>query len=317
MSDNQKNCSSLLADERIQKELSKRFDFPSYWTLEEGLRFFSPIEEEGKRFPLRRMKTSKFEKIKRDVETQKLKTISSEKEIKQIIAYDPVADREKLKTQRSALRTAKIKWRNLQHYGSIDKERKLSPSQILDEKIIFFCSNIRIKPEVLIGYIINHLDLFSPDIDPPPKLQDWLSTVKDFSTTIENKPESEPNSLQPGDSLEDRLNSLIKTVTPEIELLYEEIKAVAKANDRDTQDLRYEDGEKAFQRKGAILKLIKQEHMEKNIFGSSKPYRDIQGGILRKIIIDGIPELIKNKQRIKIDSQALQKRMNDIKKKTA
>lgn len=183
MSNNLINCSGLLKDERIQKELSEQFDFPSYWTLKEGLKFFSPIEEEGKRYPLRRIKTSKFEIIKRDIEIQKLETFNSQEEIKQILAYDPVADREKLKTQRSALRTTNIKWRNLQRYGSIDKERKLSPSQILDEKIMFFCSNIRIKPEVLICYIINHLELFSSDIEIPSKL---ARPIEDVQSPVKN-----------------------------------------------------------------------------------------------------------------------------------
>jgi len=52
MSDNQKNSSTLLENERIQKELSKRFGSKKSWTLKEGIDFFLPIEEDGHHFPL-------------------------------------------------------------------------------------------------------------------------------------------------------------------------------------------------------------------------------------------------------------------------
>lgn len=297
MSNNLKNCSSLLEDERIKKELSKRFGSKRYWTFLEGIRFFLPVEYRNNSFPLSVIINDYlFDCMKQDVEpegdnkVQSLKTFTPVKNVEQILAD-----------------IDKVKW-------SISKNgRKLSFDEIQEEKRRYFCSNIKVKSEILICYIIDHIDLFSSEVEIPPKVQDWLSTVKDFPITIENKTESEPDPLQTEDSLEDRLNSLIIKVTCEIELLYEEIKAVAKEDNRGTQDLKYEDGEIAFQQKEAILKLIKQKHMKKNIFGSSKPYRDIQGGILKNLIIDEIPELIRNNENIKIDSQALHARMVHLK----
>ena len=301
MSDNQKISSSLLEDERIQKKLSERFRSHRYWTFQEGINFFLSKELQNSSFLLLEIISDDlFKCMKQDVEPE------GDKKAQRLKTFNSVIDAEQIVTDIN-----KAKW-------SVSKnERKLSFDQIQEEKRRYFCSKIKVKPEILICYIIDHIHLFSSEVEIPPILQDWLSTVKDLSVTVENIPESEPNSLQTKDSLEDRLNRLIIKVTPEIELLYEEIKAVAKEAERKALDLRYEDGKKAFQRKEAILKFIKLEHIEKDIFGSEKPYRDIKGRILKKITKDEIPELIKNKKGIKIDTQALQKRMNDLKKKTA
>jgi len=135
MSDNQKNSSTLLENERTQKELSKRFGSKKSWTLKEGIDFFLPIEEDGHHFPLLGvLQPSTFKIIKEDIDTQELEVINSKEEIKEILAYDPVAELEKFKSQRSPLRKVEMQWRNLQRYGSIDKERKLSPSVAAKER---------------------------------------------------------------------------------------------------------------------------------------------------------------------------------------
>jgi len=77
---------------------------------------------------------STFKIIKEDIDTQELEVINSKEEIKEILAYDPVAELEKFKSQRSPLRKVEMQWRNLQRYGSIDKERKLSPSVAAKER---------------------------------------------------------------------------------------------------------------------------------------------------------------------------------------
>ena len=300
MSNNQNNISCLLEDERIQKGLSKRFGSNRHWTFLKGIRFFLPVEYRNNSFPLSVIINNElFDCMKQDVEpegdtkVQRLKTFTSVKDVEKILADV----------------NNKAKW------SKSKKERELSSDEIQEEKRRYFCSNIKIKPEILICYIIDHIDLFSSEVETPTKLQDWLSIVKEFLATLENKPESELNSLQTEDSLEDRLNSLIIKVTPEIELLYKEIKAVAKENNRGTLELEYKDGETAFQLKEAILKFIKKEHIEKHTFRNSKPYRSIKGTILKNITEDKIPELIKNKKNIKIDSQALYKKMKQLKSK--
>jgi hypothetical protein len=85
--------------------------------------------------------------LKREVETQRLETINNTEEVKRILAYDPVADRKKCKSYR------------------IDKQRKLSFPEIQEEKRRFFCSKIKIKPEILICYIIDHINLFSSEVE--------------------------------------------------------------------------------------------------------------------------------------------------------
>ena len=106
MSDNQKISSNLLEDERIQKVLSKRFGLRPYWTFQEGLNFFLPVEYQNS-FPLSVLINDYlFETLKREVETQRLETINDIEEVKQILAYDPVADRKKRKSHRSRCRTS-------------------------------------------------------------------------------------------------------------------------------------------------------------------------------------------------------------------
>ena len=216
MSNNQKNNSPLLEDGRIRKELSKRFGKRRYLTFREGINFFLP-EEYQDNFPLSIIiNRDLFDTLKQDVKSQDLKTFNDIEDVKQIIAYDPVAELEKSKSQWSALRAVEMKWRNMKRYGSIDKERKLSPSEILDEKIIFFCSKIKIEREILICYIIDHIDLFSSEIEIPPKLQNFLSTVKEFSTTMENKEVIKPT--------KEEVEELLMNVSPELERLYDTAK---------------------------------------------------------------------------------------------
>lgn len=165
MSDNQKISSNLLEEERIKKELSKRFGERSYWTFQEGLNFFLPLEYRNS-FPLSVLINDYlFETLKREVETQRLETTNDIDEVEQILAYDPVADREKSKSKR------------------IGKQRKLSFSEIQEEKRKFFCSKIKIKPENLICYIIDHIDLFSSEIEIPS----WLvRLIDDVQGPIKN-----------------------------------------------------------------------------------------------------------------------------------
>ena len=321
MSDNQKNSPTLLENERIRKELSKRFGLKRYWTFREGINFFLPVEYRNS-FPLSVIIDDYlFDCMKQDVEpegdteVQRLKTFNSVKDAEQILADI----------------NSKAQW------STSKKGRKLSFDQIQEEERRYFCSKIKIKPEILICYIIDHIDLFSSEVEIPPKLQDWLSTVKELPATVENKEVIKPTKeeveelltkVSPDSELKfidiptnhidlngnAKLDHLIKKVTPEINILYEEIKRIAKKDRRNTQDLRYQDGKSAFENLKNKFQEIEFNDLDPDHFGTTKPFRDIKGGLLRKVVIRTIPKLIGNRKDIKIDGQALYKRMTDLKK---
>ncbi len=208
-------------EENIREILSKRFNLKAYWTFREGINFFL-TEEYRNSFPLQVIiNDSLFDTIKRDVETQRLETANSVEEIEQILNYDPVVDFEKLNSQRSELRKAEIKWRNLKRYGSIDIERKLSYSEKKEEKLRYFCSNIKIKPGVLILYIIKHIDKFSSEIQIPLALENLLSTFKKTSP-LKNDKNIEQTKTEI--ELKKEIEQLLKDVVPELENLFETTK---------------------------------------------------------------------------------------------
>jgi|GEM_PF-2355251 len=223
MSNNQKNSSPLLEDERIRKELSKRFRLPPYWTFQEGINFFLPVEYQNS-FPLSVIINDYlFEMLRREVETQRLETFNKIEEVEKILAYDPVAAYEKRKATWTKERATKIQLRNLKSYGS--KERKFSFDEIQEEKRKYFCSNIRIKPETLICYIVDHIDLFSSEIEIPSKLQAMLQTVENLSVT-ENE-----NVIKP---TKEEVEELLMDVSPELERFYNTTKNVLDKKIKDT-----------------------------------------------------------------------------------
>lgn len=202
MSNNKDNFSNLLEDERIKKGLSKRFGRRPYWTFQEGLNFFLPLEYRNS-FPLSVLINDYlFETLKREVETQRLETFNDMEEVKQILAYTPVADREQHKSHR------------------IDKQKKLSPSEIREEKRRYFCSKIKIKPEKLILYIIKHIQLFSSEMEIPPKLKNLLSTSQD-TPILKDNISDEPKSKS---DLKTEIEQLLNDVSPELENLYDRTK---------------------------------------------------------------------------------------------
>lgn len=197
MSNNQKNSSPLLEDERIRKELSKRFGLPPYWTFQEGINFFLPVEYQNS-FPLSVIINDYlFEMLRREVETQRLETFNKIEEVEKILDYDPVAAYEKRKATWTKERATKIQLRNLKSYGS--KERKFSFDEIQEEKRKYFCSNIRIKPEILICYIIDHIDLFSNEVEIPS----WLARlIDDVQGAIKNRDNQNSRYTFPGKQID-------------------------------------------------------------------------------------------------------------------
>lgn len=180
MSNDQKQNELSPEEETIRDILSKRINKKAYWTLKEGINYFL-TDKDKNNFPLQGIiDNSLFEIIKRDIETQRLETFNSVEEIKEILDYDPVADFEKIKSQRSDLRKAEMRLRNLKRYGSIDKEMEFSFNEIEREKLHYFCSKIKIKPVILILYIIEHIDLFSSEIEIPPKIEDIFAMVNEL-----------------------------------------------------------------------------------------------------------------------------------------
>ncbi len=278
MSNNQKNSFTLLEDGKIQKELSKRFGLKRYWTFQEGINFFLPVEYRNS-FPLSVIINDYlFDCMKQDVEpegdtkVQRLKTFNSVKDAEQIVADI----------------NRKAQW------SRSKKGRKLSFNEIQEEKRKYFCSKIKIKPEILICYIIDHIDLFSSEIEIPEGIKRILNKTNE--------------------TLEQKLNNLIQEVGLEIDLLYDEMKKVAKDNDRQVLCLEYKDGIEAFNRKHEITKRIKSNDIKKEHFGGEKPARDIKGGILKRVVLREMPNLSSDRENIKIDAQALYKRMTTIKR---
>ncbi|HBT86905.1 hypothetical protein [Desulfobacter sp.] len=224
MSNNQKTCSNLLEDEIIQKELSKRFGLKAYWTFQEGINHFLIDKAYQNSFPLSVIINDfLFDIIKRDVEAQRLETINDIEEVKQILAHDPVAAYEKRKDTWTEQRIAKIQKRNLKQYGS--KEKIFSVDEKEEEKRKFFCSKIKIKPETLICYIVDHIDLFSSEIEIPSKLQAMLQTVENLSVT-ENE-----NVIKP---TKEEVEELLMDVSPELERFYNTTKNVLDKKIKDT-----------------------------------------------------------------------------------
>lgn len=258
----------------------------AYWSIYEGVRLLLPFLYRTTNFPIQVVIGDMFEKIKRDVETQKFKAINTGDEIKEILNFDPKAEWEKF----------------CQEHPSDKPRRNLTLTEIQIEKENFFYKNIKIEPGIFIRYIKAHLDRFS-EIEIPPELEELL---------VENPSSSESNKPEPQIPLEERLNALINKVAPEINRLYEEIKSIAKADGRDTQALTYNDGIEAFKQTKDSFKILKQEHMKDQIFGTEKPYRDVKGQILKEIVKDQIPELIGNKEGIKMNAQELHNRMKRL-----
>jgi isopentenyl phosphate kinase len=92
------------------------------------------------------------------------------------------------------------------------------------------------------------------------------------------------------------------------------MKEVAKEDGRQVLNLKYEDGIEAFNRKKEVFKRLKINDIKKEHYGSEKPTRDIKGGILRRVVLREMPDLRSNKEKIKIDAQALHKRLINIQK---
>ena len=203
MSNNQKISSTLLKDKRIQEELSKRFGSRPYWTFQEGINFFLPIEYRNS-FPLSVIINDYlFETLKREVETQQLETINDIEEVKQILS-----DLE-----------SNSQW-------TISKKgRKLSFSERQEGKRRYFCSKIKIRPEILICYIIDNIDLFSSEIEIPSKLQAILQTVENLSVT-ENE-----NVIKP---TKEEVEELLMDVSPELERLFDTTQNTLKKKPKDT-----------------------------------------------------------------------------------
>jgi len=291
MSNEQKLNELSLEEKKIREILSKRFNRIAYWTLKEGINYFLPVEYKNN-FPLQGIIShSLFETIKRDVEVQRLETLNSVEEIKQILNYDPVADFEKMKFRRSELRKAEMRFRNLKRGRSMDLERKLSFDEIKEDRLKYFCSNIKIKPEILIIYIINHIDQFSSEIEIPHSLE---NIINGNLILPENK-----------NPLETQLNELVEKVRPELNLFYCNLKSVANNDKRNVQNLKYGDGVKVIEERIGSFKILELSDLEKKFFGGEKPPRDIKGGLLSKIVKRVIPDLISNRGGIKIGGQHL------------
>jgi hypothetical protein len=293
MTDNTKLVKPSPEKEKLREILSNRFNQKAYWTFKEGINFFLPKVKNRNSFSLFEIiDYDLFDTIKRDAETQRLETINDIEDVKQILAYDPVAAYENGKAQWSDAKKIKMEQRNLKRYGF--KERKFSFDEIQKEKRKFFCSNIRIKPEILICYIIDHIDQFSSEMEIPEGIKRILNWTNE--------------------TLEQQLDNLIQEVGKEIDLLYNKMKEVAKEDGRQVLNLKYEDGIEAFNRKKEVFKRLKINDIKKEHYGSEKPTRDIKGGILRRVVLREMPDLRSNKEKIKIDAQALHKRLINIQK---
>lgn len=278
--------------EKKREALFKEYKKKPYWTFGEGV-FLIGIHRGPLCYIAERewLETTRpvsiseksFDNILRASEIGRFGHLDSLEEIKKIISdyRECIADLE-----RTQCRTQIGEW-------------DLFPKFDLKNKIY---NTMKVDPLLFIQYAEENPDIFS-ETEIPPGLEN-----------IFNKPVTEEGKNSEKDiPLETRLDKLIKEVTPELDLFYVEVKAVAKNAGRNTQDLRYDDGTKAFENKKEPLKVLESDDIKKDFFGSDKPSRDIKGGLIRKIVLRKIPELISNHEGIKIDAQALYQRMNNLK----
>ena len=274
--------------EKKRKAVINEYKNKPYWTFKEGKNllskgFFLLRESSPAKHPTH-IDEAAFDNIIRDLEMGNVDTITSVKELeKQIYEYREYCNYVKKKERKS-------------HYSAHDHLILWD----LQDKLF---DSIKIKPFLFIEYVKKNLDRFS-GIEIP---SEFLSLLNEMDKKKIEKPE---NNI----SLEKQLYKLIEKLTPEIDQFYETVKTIAKKDNRNAQDLRYEDGIEAFEQKKDVSEILESDDIQKSFFGGEKPARDIKGGILRKIVIRKNPKLIKNGEGIIIDSQTLYSRMLKIRK---
>jgi hypothetical protein len=115
------------------------------------------------------------------------------------------------------------------------------------------------------------------------------------------------------EDVEDKINSFLKKIRPEIDMFYESLKLHARHDGRGTLDISYDDACEVFEKKKAIFEIIEFEDIHKSFFGvSEKPYREIKGGVMRNLIIKTYPEAKSHTSKIKLSAQALYARSNSL-----
>jgi len=329
MSEDQKQTEISPKEESIKEILSKRFSKKAYWTFKEGINYFLP-EEYRNSFPLQVIiNDSLFDTIKRDIETndqtkiQRLETFNSGEEIEQILNYDPVEDFENFKSNRPEKRKVELQFRKWKRSNSIDIDGKLGFYEIKEDKLKYFCSHVKIKPEILIIYIIDHIDQFSSEIVIPPKLENLLSTCQKNAPLEKNKNIGQISSK----TTKAEIEQLLKDVYPELENLFETTKKnlkqnglkVKKATAEQICDACYEAYQNIIDSKEIVdsIKFFEKDDIDCNYITNNTEHlpRELKGPILYNLVFRKYKKIPKS-IGIPTNSQHLYDLYNSLNKET-